>query len=106
MPNEFTPNRRYAGMPARRKGPGYVYVMRGSDGFYKIGSTIRPKKRNYEVSHYGKVKTEICLLAFTENMNTLERHLHKAFHHKHVWREWFSLSPDDLVIIQNIMEGE
>jgi predicted GIY-YIG superfamily endonuclease len=103
MPDDFTPKRDYAGMPAQRKGPGYVYIMRGSDGNYKIGSTVRPLKRNYEVSHYGKVKTTIILLAFTDNMNILERLLHKTFSHKKIWREWFSLSSDDLIIIRNIM---
>lgn len=85
-----------AGMPPRRNTPGFVYILSGDNGLYKIGSTVRLEKRVWEVSHYSGVKSALYFSVQTQNMNKLERYLHKKFENQRVYNEWFDLTPIQL----------
>jgi hypothetical protein len=88
------PDRR--GWSPKRNTPGYVYILQGDNGLYKIGSTNRLDRRIWEVSHYSGVRCELYYSVETANMNELEKKLHKQFKDMRVYGEWFDLNPLEL----------
>ena len=80
----------------RRNIPGYVYIFRGDNGLHKIGSTKHITRRMWEVSHYTGVKLELFFCVKTNDMNFLEKKLHKHFKDKRVYNEWFYLEEGEL----------
>lgn len=93
------PNRICAG-----KGPGYLYLLRRSDGLHKIGHTINVKKRltynRYENRGY---HIDLIHTVYVSCRIEEERYWHDLFATKRIWREWFDLSEQD---IQRFIEWE
>ena len=95
----------WLGSPKRNM-PGWVYILTGDNGLYKIGSTKRIEKRVWEISHYSGIKCAIYFFSRTENMNKLEKRLHRIFAAKRVFGEWFDLSSIDLLSVIEIINGD
>jgi predicted GIY-YIG superfamily endonuclease len=89
--------------PPRRNTPGFVYILTGDNGNYKIGSTTRMDRRVWEVSHYSGIKSELYFYVETDDMNDLENRMHKQFRKKRVVNEWFSLTALELASAVQMM---
>jgi hypothetical protein len=76
-----------------------IYVMIDDNtGFYKIGRSINPTKREKTLQ---SEKATIKLLFFFKGTYEIEKYLHKALKEKCVRGEWFNLSNSDLEYIKS-----
>lgn len=83
-------------------GPPSVYFIRGGARI-KIGWSKDPKKR---LSHLVTGSSEALeLLAATGGGADDEQHVHQAFRHAHVRREWFRASPWLLALVDWVKGG-
>lgn len=91
--------------PPRRNTPGFVYVMAGDNDFYKIGSTVNPKKRLWQVSDTYGVKVQYRVLLPVPNMSAAENYLHCQYKDSRVYLEWFDLSHDEISEIAEFLRS-
>lgn len=77
--------------------PGWIYLLRGENGLYKIGMTKRtPDQRLAEFSP--KLPFDSLLVDTIESQDAvrLELEIHERFADKRVRGEWFALNQEDL----------
>jgi hypothetical protein len=81
---------------------GFVYVfgidkVQAHDGseLYKIGRSHDPVERTKNLTGQPGPVKELHRIA-TNNMVWLEKDLHRQYHEKRQYREWFTLDPEDL----------
>lgn len=89
--------------PAKR--PGYVYLLKSSSGFYKIGRAQNPTNRLKTFTVKMPFEVEYEHLLKTNNPKDLEQFFHKRFADKRVNGEWFALTPSDIEFIKSYKEG-
>lgn len=80
----------------------YIYLIQGSDGYFKIGKTTQPRKRLRKLSVVLPFDIKVLHLIPTNDMSFVEKHLHEKYQHKRVRGEWFALSIDDVKEIREI----
>jgi hypothetical protein len=73
-----------------------TYVMKDKTGYYKIGRSIDPICRQYQLKT-GNITIELCF--YIDGDRELE--LHHIFENKKVEREWYNLNSKDLKFIKN-----
>lgn len=79
---------------------GYVYVLKGVHGYYKIGRTMNPSNRLATFSVKLPFPVEYYCVIKTDDMYTLEQKLHSKYASKRVDGEWFfNLSDHDLAFL-------
>lgn len=84
---------------------GYVYLMLGEDGLYKIGHSSWPQTRMNELRHNGWKASLVWQLLCVDQITT-ERSLHNRFRHLHVVSERFELSQEDVAwLVQQTEES-
>ncbi len=85
--------------------PGWVYVVKGPAGFYKIGRSKDPANR-YETFRLNlPFQVEYEHLIACRDMSHAEAALHRLFARcRAVGTEWFKLSKDDLYVLKSIKE--
>lgn len=83
---------------------GYIYLIYASTGQYKIGYSINPKRRLDELAHHPPFDYELIHTIKTDDMYSLEEHLHSRFLDKRVKGEWFLLAPWDVEYIMDLKE--
>lgn len=91
--------------PTRQLQFGYVYLLRGQNGLYKIGLSKDAERRlkNFEGLPFDV--DYICVIE-SEDMRGLEASLHKRFAAKRVKGEWFDLDAEDVDYIRSLtLEG-
>lgn len=71
--------------------PGYVYVLKGGDGLYKLGFSTDPSRRHRLINTYTMFDTELIHTIRAPYMGLAEGYLHLVFKAQHVRREWFRL---------------
>lgn len=81
--------------------PGFVYLMRSVDGYFKIGRTGNPEQRMKTMLRLPVPVQYECLIQ-TKNMNTLEAELLKRFSDKRINGEWFALDVADVEYIKGL----
>lgn len=64
--------------------------------YFKIGIAEDVKKRLNQIRSHNPYPIEIVLECETKNASRLEARIHRAFKHKHHYREWFRLGKNDL----------
>lgn len=86
----------------------YVYVIQDLDvtGMFKIGKTHYPEKRILDFGVHLPFNVGIVHIIPTDNMNRLERTLHRKFAVKRVRGEWFDLDPSDIEYIRSIGDSQ
>lgn len=84
--------------------PGYVYLLRSENGYYKIGRTQDPQNRVKTFGIQLPFEVEYECLIKTDAMVKLEKQLHDHFAHKRIKGEWFNLSPDDVEYIKGLAQ--
>lgn len=85
-----------------RNRAGYVYLLKSTSGYYKIGHTGNPKNRlrTFNVKLPFEVEFE-CLIQ-CDDMRHLEKTLHNHFDNKRVNGEWFNLEAEDIKYIKGL----
>jgi hypothetical protein len=84
--------------------PGFVYLIKSVDGFYKIGMSEKPIKR---ISHLGvklPFPIEVKHLIKTNQRYKAEKIFQNRFEDKRVRGEWFSLNEADIDYITSFTE--
>jgi uncharacterized protein YerC/uncharacterized protein Usg len=79
-----------------------VYILKTGKNLYKIGKTQHLRKRLAGYHTHLPMEFRVIRQYMATNMDELEQSLHIVFQHKHVKGEWFQLSPDDILICDNI----
>ena len=84
--------------------PGYLYLLRGVHGFYKIGLSDTPQDRVATLGVQLPFAIEVTHLIKTNNMKAAEGRLHTRYADKRVNGEWFKLDETDVTAICAISE--
>lgn len=79
-----------------RQNRGIVYVVREEYGTVKIGKTISLLRRFATIDTQIPYKIELLLSIETNDIHSLEAHLHQRFASKRVKGEWFRLTDQDI----------
>ncbi len=85
--------------------PGYVYLMKDTEGWYKIGMSDDPDRRLKAISRKHKGAKLLHTIP-ADQMDKAEIALQDKYRSKHIRGDWFSLSGDDIAAIQSITEYE
>jgi hypothetical protein len=75
---------------------GFIYVLRGANGWCKIGKTHSPAERIDSYSPKLPFPVELAFIFISLDMHKAERLIHKHFAAKRSHGEWFVLSDEDL----------
>lgn len=81
---------------------GYVYLLRGVQGAYKIGKTINPEDRIATFKLNLPFPIEYETIIYTENRHQLEKELHNRFKGRRINGEWFALDQEDVEYIMTV----
>ena len=81
---------------------GFVYIIKSSEGYYKIGKSIDKETRigTLEVKLPFEIDVEHTIES--DDYTLAEKTLHNEYEKKRVRGEWFSLSKKDLMFIKKI----
>jgi hypothetical protein len=79
------------------KNNGYVYLIRSSDGSFKIGhSRVSAQNRLNSLQCANPHQLQLAISFPTVNSADAEHFLHSRFRHKRISGEWFRLDKKDL----------
>lgn len=83
----------------KKEDPGFVYLLGGHEGFFKIGKTKNIKQR---LNAFTKLPFEVELICSipSASMSALEERLHRKFAKLRANGEWFRLEPGDVEYIK------
>jgi hypothetical protein len=82
--------------------PGFVYLLKSSEGYYKIGKTKDPKNRMKTFGLKLPMHVEYICLIESDDMGELETMLHIDYQSKRINGEWFDLTPEDVEYIKGL----
>ena len=85
---------------ARSRETGFVYLIKGGDGTYKIGIARDPKNRLQRLQTSASVKLELVATMPTQAMHRTESALHAQYADKRKHGEWFALTDADVAEIR------
>jgi len=85
--------------------PGFIYVLRASNGPYKIGKSKAPTTRIKALQNASPVPLTLLFLFETPNMRDTETELHTMFESQLISNEWFELTDNDLRSIADYMQN-
>lgn len=92
---------RFARLPGIRAG--YVYLIKGPKGYYKIGCTKDPGDRYRTFRLNLPFEIEYLHLIPCQDYRSAEALLHRCFAHRRIeGTEWFTLTSDDVILIRTI----
>lgn len=87
---------------AQPTGPGFLYLIQGRQGEYKIGLSAIPQQRIMTLGVQLPFPIEVIHLIETENMLAAERLLHDRFDAQRINGEWFALTDTDVDYIKSL----
>lgn len=90
------------GLPKIR--PGYIYLIKAGDGYYKIGRSKNVEVRMREIGLQLPFPFEVLHVISTKDMYRGEDDLHNRYAHCHLNGEWFALTEEDVQAICSITE--
>lgn len=74
-----------------------IYLIKNEEGFYKIGKTRRDvEKRIKDMKTSYPSDFQIIHEYSTEKASQIENYLHRVYKSKHINREWFELTIEDI----------
>lgn len=77
-------------------GYGFVYLLRGHPGEYKVGYTKLVDRRVAELGAISSVEQKLIHEIKTDDPSGVEAYWHKRFESKRMRGEWFRLGPHDV----------
>jgi len=81
---------------------GYIYIIKGENGRYKIGASKTPEKRCSSLSLASCEKHTLIHFFECEDMYKREKEIHEKYKDKRAHSEWFELSKDDISEIKGL----
>jgi len=75
---------------------GFVYLVKGHPGEYKIGRTTLVDRRLTQLGATASVEHELVHEIKTDDPSGVEAYWHRRFHEKRMRGEWFHLNPRDV----------
>jgi len=92
------PPRRQRGQakPLAPQCPGYIYLIKGDAGLYKVGKSKHPDARHYSLVSTMPFPVEIVSSYKVPDMKPAELSWHTRFASKRVNGEWFRLTAEDV----------
>lgn len=88
--------------PTRTPKAGFVYLIKNSEGHYKIGRSVDAAKRIESLGVLLPFTIEPVHIIAAMNMNGLEKELHERFAEKRIAGEWFVLTDEDVEYIKSL----
>lgn len=88
----------------RKYTPGFVYLMKSSNGYYKIGRATNVDIRNKQHLRDYPIAIDVIHFFFCRNCVKGESYLLKMFGDRRLQGEWFELEPDDVKFITSITD--
>lgn len=85
-----------AGPGAENLAYGFVYLVRGHPGEYKIGRTNLVDRRLSELGATASIEQQLIHEIKTDDPSGIEAYWHKRFHDKRMRGEWFRLNAEDV----------
>lgn len=82
--------------------PGFVYLVSGRGGDYKIGRSGDVETRIYQLSNQWKTNIELICCFYSEDSAGDETTLHNHFSDKSLGQEWFALTDEDIEFVKSI----
>lgn len=101
-----TPTGNITSLRLPNESSGYVYILRGIDGWFKIGKAKDVSDRTAKVGILVPFATTLILTISTNNRHGLERELHNQFAHVRGNGEWFKLTENDLAWLKSLDGAE
>lgn len=86
----------------RKQETGHVYLIKSSEGYYKIGRSKNVQQRISTLGVQLPFDIEVLHTIKSDDYRLLETELHELFAPKWVRGEWFALSPDDIEYIKGL----
>jgi hypothetical protein len=84
--------------------PGFVYLLRRSDGLVKIGASMNPNKRLYKVRlQIGDSLAKMAAAVEVDNMAAAETALKEAAAPYHAHGEWYTLAEDQIEALRGLI---
>lgn len=83
-------------------GRGYIYLVEGQPGRFKIGLSADPKTRIANLGVKLPFEIEVIHLISTDDMRRAERELHDQFRDRRLAGEWFDLTPEQVQSVKKI----
>lgn len=80
----------------KKKNDGYVYIIVGENGRFKIGASKRPEARVSELRRSSCEDHQLIITITSDDMYDLEKHLHDRYSKNRCHSEWFALSKHEL----------
>ena len=81
---------------------GYVYLIKASNGLFKIGKAKNIKDRLKILNTMCACKLELICAIYSDKPYALERRLHNQYAEKRSHGEWFALAREDIESIKGI----
>jgi len=79
---------------------GFVYLLKGENGKYKIGCSINPERRCKELCLSSCENHKLVHTITSDDMYALEKMCHTIFKDKKSHSEWFNLSDTDVSLFK------
>lgn len=89
----------------QRNREGYVYLLRSTTGYYKIGRTVNPDDRLTTFSVKLPFEVEYECVIQTHDRYGLEKALHTYYMDKRINGEWFALTVEDVAFIKGLAQS-
>lgn len=90
--------------PVPENSSGYVYIIKGKAGHYKIGKTTDPDVRIKNLGVVLPFKIKPIHIIECQNRHEAETTLHHRYWHRRIAGEWYKLTAEDLNEIKAIQE--
>lgn len=81
----------------------FIYLVH-CGGFYKIGMTFNLDNRLNSLQCGNPFELDLVFAVRCIDALEVEELLHERFKDKHHFREWYSLSEDDITFIKNLVD--
>lgn len=81
---------------------GYIYILKATNGLYKIGKTQNLNNRIKTIRTASPVKIEVYRVFQSTEYSKIELHLHSLFSDFREIGEWFRLTDEELATIDEI----
>jgi Meiotically up-regulated gene 113 len=81
-----------------------LYIIKNSESYYKIGYSNDPSSRLKQLSTGSSLSLSIYKTYITENDSLLEAYLHSYFKYQNIQGEWFDLSDNDLMKVDELVD--
>lgn len=83
---------------------GFVYLLLGENGKYKIGKSKNPERRCKELSLSSCENHKLIHSFYCKNPHSQEQRLHELFNNNRSHSEWFCLSDKDVKYIKGLCD--